>query len=311
MIRVLLVAKDWAGGLARYLSIAMNQREDLRPLWIRTYPSTLLEKLIYRTQRQDWRDKLLKTINHTPRDIAVFINLPVNAQHLEYHSGNILWLTDAPSYEAPFYNAFSRIYVSDPGYAGDVKEVVGSDKFAGVLPFACEPSVHVPKLSQTNTDVCFIGNRDIKRDAYLEQLLISDCSCHIYGNYFAQHSMFWKNPTSFRPSIANSALAQTYARYRISLNIHARVVREGTNMRTFECAACDIAQLVEYRPGIEDLFIPDEEICLFQTPEELSFGLAKLLADEKFRNSLGRKARDRVLAEHTYSHRLNTVLAEF
>ena len=310
MIRFLLVAKDWGGGLARYLSFALNQREDIRPNWIKTYPSTWSEKLIYRTQRCDWRDKLLNTINHTQRDIALFINLPNNPQQLEYQHGNVLWLTDAPSDEAPQYSAFSRIFVSDPGYAGEVKGMVGSAKFAGVLPFACEPSVHSPKLSQPNTDVCFIGNRDLKRDAYLEQLLNSDCSCHIYGNYFAQHPLFWKHPGAFRPGVANSALAQTYARYRISLNIHARVVRAGTNMRTFESAACDIAQLVEYRPGIEDLFIPDEEICLFQTPEEFSFGLAKLLADEELRKTIRRRARDRVLAEHTYSHRLKTVLAE-
>ncbi len=311
MIRFLLVAKDWAGGLARYLHMALQQRDDLITHWLATHPSTMDERLVNRLNRRRWRKNLLTQINCAQRDIALFVNVPPDPEELNYHQANILWLTDAPRYTAQQLAAFSRVYVSDPGYAQEVMDIVGADRFAGILPFACQPQVHTPQPACADTDVCFIGNRDPDRDAYLRQLLNSKHSCHIFGNYFAAHPLFWDHPSAFRPTVSNLALAKIYARHRISLNIHARVVRAGTNMRTFECAACDIAQLVEYRPGIEALFVPDEEICLFRSTEEFASILPRVLADSGLRKTLRHNARARVLAEHTYAHRLGTLLEDF
>ena len=311
LIRFLLVAKDWGGGLARYLYTALRQNEDIQASWLATHPRSLAAKILYRTNRQHWRAQLLEKINHTRRDIALFINPPPNPEQLVFHPGNVLWLTDAPRYGPEQLTAFSRIYVSDPGYGAEVAEVAGEAKFAGTLPFACQPGVHTPQPGKANTDVCFIGNRDPHRDAFLQQLLNTDNSCHIFGNYFLSHPLFWRHPSAFRPSVANTHLARIYARHRLSLNVHAQVVRAGSNMRTYECAACDIAQLVEYRPGIETLFIPDEEICLFQTVEEMTVKLSRLLADADLRNTLRHQARKRALAEHTYAHRIKTLLADF
>lgn len=311
MIRFLLVAKDWRGGLASYLYTALCQRDDIQVDWLATYPRTRVSKFVYRTNRNLWRMDLLDSIDNAKRDVALFVNLPPKPERLAFHPGNILWLTDAPYYSAEQLSAFSRIYVSDPSYVSEVAEVVGQMRFAGVLPFACQPSIHFPNPSYVDTDICFVGNRDPNRDVYLQQLLNTNYSCHIIGNYFLQHRLFWQNITAFRPSVSNKNLAQVYARYRLSLNVHAQVVRHGTNMRTYECAACGIAQLVEYRPGIETLFIPDEEICLFRTVEELTESLSRLLADESLCRAMRCKARRRVLADHTYAHRIETLLAEF
>ncbi len=311
MIRFLLVAKDWGGGLARYLYTALRQNQKVQATWLATYPRTAGTTLIYRTRRRHWRTQLIRRINQARRDITLFVNLPPVPQQLDYHPGNVLWLTDSPQCTPAQLAAFSRIYISDPGYRTEMSELAGANKFAGTLPFACQPGIHSPQAGRAGTDVCFIGSRDPHRDACLERLLDSGCSCHIIGNYFLTHPLFWRHPSAFRPRVANADLARIYARHRLSLNIHARVVREGTNMRTFECAACDIAQLVEYRPGIESLFIPDEEICLFRSADEMAAKLPRLLADAGLRQSLRRRARRRVLAEHTYAHRLQTVLSVF
>lgn len=297
--------------MARYIYTALRQREGIDVAWLPTYPRSKVARFTYRANRNRWRTNLRRSINGARRDIALFVNLPPEPERLIFHSGNVLWLTDAPCYGVEQLAAFSRIYVSDPGYAAEVTEVAGQKKFAGVLPFACQPSIHFPQPGNVDTDICFIGNRDPHRDIYLQQILNADCSCHIIGNYFLQHRLFWQNLKAFRPSVANNSLAKVYSRYRLSLNVHAQVVRHGTNMRTYECASCGIAQLVEYKPGIETLFIPDEEICLFRTADDLAEVLPRLLADGNLRRTMRRRARERVLSEHTYAHRLDTLLKEF
>ena len=91
--------------------------------------------------------------------------------------------------------------------------------------------------------------------------------------------MFWQYPFSFRPAVANDAMGDVYARHKIALNIHARVVRRGTNMRTFECAGYGIPQIVEYRPGIENYFTPEKEILIFRDVDEMAAQIHSLLDD--------------------------------
>ena len=79
-------------------------------------------------------------------------------------------------------------------------------------------------------------------------------------------------------------------------------------MRTFECAGYQIPLLAEYSPGIERCFEPGREIVLFQNNDELSQGLGRLIADERWAQELARAARRRALAEHTYYHRLARML---
>jgi len=310
-MQVLLVAKDWGGGLARYLYAALGDREGTRARWLATYPRSPGAKLAYRVNRHHWRAGVTGAINRARRDVALFVNLPPRPGELDYHPGNVLWLTDAPDYTIEQYAAFARIYVSDPGYADDLAAVAGARKFAGTLPFACLPAMHFPYPARPRTDVCFVGNRDPGRDAYLGYLLASGCSTHVYGNYFLHHRLFWRHPMAIRPGIANRSLARIYARHRLSVNIHAQVVRAGTNIRSFECAACEIAQLVQYRPGIESLFVPGEEILVFNDQDELQAGLERLLGDADLRRRLRTRARQRVLDEHTYGHRLESVLGAF
>lgn len=112
--------------------------------------------------------------------------------------------------------------------------------------------------------MCFIANRDPKRDYYLKALIETGSDIKSYGNYFAKTALYWRRPTSFFPKVKTEKMGSVYAKYSASLNIHAQVVRGGTNMRTFECAAYGIPQLVEYRNGLEEYLEPDKEILVFQ-----------------------------------------------
>jgi len=308
--RVLLVAKPWRGGLADYLFRALRAGAGDGAAWLPSYPHGAVERLRYRLSRGAWRAALIAAVNAAPRDAALFVNLPPGARAIAPHPGNVLWLTDAPRPAAEDLAPFARVFVSDPGHAATVLAAAGRERFAGVLPFACDPGVHAPATGAggATRDVCFIGNRDAKRDAHVAALIASGARVTVVGNYFARHPLYWRHPASFRPRIAPAAMGRVYARHRLSLNVHAAVLREGTNMRTFECAAYGIAQLVEHRPGLDALFEPGSEIATYREPGEIAHRVAALLADPGRCRAMAQRARERALARHTYRHRVAAML---
>ncbi len=309
MKKVLLIAKPWRGGLARYVYLALEQLFPGRVEWIATRPDGWAEQLSYRCNKKLWEQLLLERVQTAERELAIFINhLPVFSS-LEYHPGNVLWLTDGPSPTPGDYDPYARVYLSDAGYLTNVARVVAPERLAGELGFACSPEVHKadPGIAEKK-QICFIGNKDPERDPYLEALLQSDYSVSIVGNYFLRHPFFWSYPTKFLPSVENEKMGQIYAAHQISLNLHARIVRQGTNMRTFESAAYGIPQLVEYRPGIENYFELEKEILTFSNTEEMLEKAKKLLGDKQFKKQLAGNAQSRVMAEHTYRHRVQTIL---
>jgi len=308
-MRILLVAKPWRGGLARYLAAAL---EDLAPgnvLWLPTYPATMSDRLRYRANREVWRSSLVQSIQSSHYDMAIFINTFPGCEGLEPDNRHVLWQTDNPVKVAHLFNRFGKVYISDPGYLDEVRNQFPN---ADYLPFACLPLIHKPHQQRgRGTGVCFIGNRDRARDQILQSLLGARLDLIVYGNYFLQDKLFWQYMHAFRPGIKNDAMGRVYAKYYASLNIHAQVVRAGTNMRTFECAAYGIAQIIEFKTGIENLFEPGREILLFSNIDECRDHIARLAKDRKMATIMSERARKRVLAEHGYCHRLNTILEDF
>jgi spore maturation protein CgeB len=103
-------------------------------------------------------------------------------------------------------------------------------------------------------------------------------------------------------------MGRIYSGHKVSLNIHADVVRRGTNMRTFECAAYGIPQLIEDRPGLEAFFSSGDEIATFVEVEELQERLVRLLSDPVSASAMALRARRRVFKEHSYHHRCVALL---
>lgn len=305
-MRALLVAKPWKGGLADYMLSALREVVAGAVEFIPTYPRTLPERVDYLRDKRGWRRRLVGRINAQRYDAAIFINHMSVFRELENPSRNVLWLLDGPKMEEEDLLPFGRVFLSDPGYASDLPATAS---YAGELPFAHDPALHRPQsFSGQKRGLCFIANKNAKRDVWLAQLSASGLIPTVYGNYFMQHPLFWKHPLSFRPTVAAQAMGAVYARYLAALNIHARVVREGTNMRTFECAGYGVPQLVERRPGLERFFEPDREILVFSSTEECVAQYKRLTGDVRLAGQLTENARRRVLADHTYKQRVLTML---
>lgn len=308
-MKILLVAKQWRGGLGRYYYRTLNDMFPGQVEWLKTRPSTLAEHIIYRRSRKQWRDYLRQRITQGNHDVALFVEYQSAWSKLPADARNILYSIDGITMGRGDLDAFSRIYLSDPGYVTELQAVCMPEQYAGVVPFACYPPLHRPASGLTSSrDVVFIGNRDAKRDAFITSLLERDYRTTIYGNYFLDRDMFWRKPWAFRPAVSNDRMGEIYARHRLSINIHAAVVRAGTNMRSFECAAYGIPQVVEARPGIEDYFAPGEELLLFTNEAEMRAAIDSLLVSPEKAVALAARARTRALQEHTYCHRVVALL---
>jgi hypothetical protein len=310
-VKILLVAKPWRGGLAAYLKAAIDALVPGSAEWLPTYPLSLSERIAYRKNRSAWRRRLTRRVEESRFDAAIFINHLSDFEGLKPRDDYVLWITDDPRPVAGRKLPYARVYISDPGYRMEVAGLLG-ERFQGVLDFACLPSVHRPLgRPRAGRGFCFIGNRDSKRDPYLRRLCLAGADIRVYGNYFPLHPLCWRFPGRFRPSVAVDGMASIYDRHLASINIHARVVKGGTNMRTFECAGYGIPQIVERLPGLESLFSPGEDLLTFATPDELLGQMARLAADSKLARSLAVSAARRVLAEHTYFHRAKRLLDDF
>jgi spore maturation protein CgeB len=307
-MKVVLVAKPWRGGLASYLFRALQDLFPGEAQWWPTRPIHAAERLEFLRNREAWYGRLMERLVSAEAGAIVFINHLKMFDDLPPRPRKVLWLTDDPQARAGELSPYEKICLTDPGYADGVAASVG-DRYRGEVPFGFCPTVHVPAPPASRPDdVCFIGNRDPKRDRYLASLLIRGFRPTVVGNYFLRHPLFWRYPACFRPAVANDRMGRVYAGHRVSLNIHAEVLRQGTNMRTFECAAYGIPQLVEYRPGIERFFTPGEEIATFSDEAEMLERLSGLLAEPSRAAGLAARARRRALREHSYHRRAVSLL---
>jgi len=111
--------------------------------------------------------------------------------------------------------------------------------------------------------------------------------------------------------------ALIYAGGRVNLNLHSSLRDEAAfddsgrflNPRAFEIAAAGGFQITDPRPLLPPLFTPGRELAVAETPGDLPGLIGHYLARPEEAAALGRAARARVLAEHTYQHRLERILA--
>ena len=90
----------------------------------------------------------------------------------------------------------------------------------------------------------------------------------------------------------------------INFNCTSQQMKGAVNQRVFDVPCCGAFLLTDYRRQMEELFEPGEEIVYYNHPDEIP-GLVELYMDRPDkRRAVAEAARRRVLAEHTYDHRM-------
>jgi len=99
-------------------------------------------------------------------------------------------------------------------------------------------------------------------------------------------------------------LPDFYPLSSINFNCTSKQMKGAVNQRVFDVPCCSAFLLTDYRRQVEDLFEPGSEIVFYNHPDEIP-GLVDIYlnAPDK-RQAVAQAARKRVLAEHTYDHRM-------
>src|SRR5438034_304904 len=179
--------------------------------------------------------------------------------------------------------------------------------------WAADPELFQPAPAEKEHDVFFYGYGDKFRREWMQELV---------GKPSRRDPEidFALGGKDFRGDIGNARMigdvpfnvfAQAISRARINLNItrrsHATVYASST-CRPFELAASGAAIVSNPQEGIERWFDVRSELRVVSNADEAAAAYRELLGDPGAAEAMGRRARERVLDEHTYAHRARQIL---
>jgi spore maturation protein CgeB len=215
---------------------------------------------------------------------------------------------------APYYDFFAVIQKDD---FLDKLEELGVEG-ALYLPLAALASFHKPvdlspvEKRRFGADVSFMGAGYPNRRLAFRQFTGYDFK--IWGTEWEGEPLLQRHVQLGGARVSPEDAVRIYNATRINLNLHSSVhaselVGRGdfVNPRTFELAACGAFQLVDERSLLPELFACDE-LVTFSSVEELHGLIRDYLEDEEARQAYALRARERVLCEHTYEHRMQALL---
>jgi hypothetical protein len=179
--------------------------------------------------------------------------------------------------------------------------------------WAADPELFQPAAVEKEYDVFFYGYGDKFRREWMQALIGEPSSV-------GPEIDFALGGLDFRGDIGNARLlgdipfnvfAQAISRGRINLNItrrpHATVYASST-CRPFELAAAGAAIVSSPQDGMDRWFDVGAEVRVVSNADEALATYRELLEDPGAAEAIGRRARERVLDEHTYAHRARQIL---
>jgi spore maturation protein CgeB len=184
---------------------------------------------------------------------------------------------------------------------------------AEVLFWAADPERFAPLDVDKQYDVFFYGYGDKFRREWMREL-VGEPSRQAPELDFALGGRDFRGDTGHARAIGDvpfNVFPRAISAARINLNLtrsaHATVTASST-CRPFELAACGAAIVSNPHDGIERWFEPGRELLVAADAGEALAAYRDLLADPGQAEEMGRRARERVLDEHTYAHRARRLL---
>ena len=117
-----------------------------------------------------------------------------------------------------------------------------------------------------------------------------------------------KNCTLHPPLHYYKELPLFYNACNINFNATSRQMKEAVNQRVFDVPACGAFLLTDYQESIEELFDVGKELIVYKNKKEIPEIAGFYLKHPDKRQSIALKGRERVLNEHTYKHRLTSMI---
>ena len=232
----------------------------------------------------------------------------------------VTWWTDDPFRKPvdailPFYDLF---FIFDRSYIPRLRREGASQ--VHFLPCACDETVYYPRPLHPS-DKAHYGSEIAlvtwyRPDHRLPILTaLSRYNLKVWGRG-------WTSPEARRSLngidqrilqidrfVPDHVAAKIYNAAQIGLNIHSiQTHQAGLNTRSFELLATGAFQLVDAIPGMEELLTPGKEVVAYHSPDEAAELAGYYLQHPENQKTIAACGRKRVLREHTYLHRMQTLL---
>lgn len=178
--------------------------------------------------------------------------------------------------------------------------------------WGADPDFFAPQQVDKSMDVFFYGYGDKFRREWMEAM-VGEPS-RLLDADFALGGRDFQGDTGNARLIGDvpfNAFARAISAARINLCITRRShasVYASSSCRPFELASAGAAIVSNPYDGIERWFEPGSELIVVNDAEQATSAYRELLADPAQAEELGRRARERVLDEHTYRHRARQLL---
>jgi len=277
-----------------------------------------------------WKAALDKAMAREDRvDAAIFLSVPLNLlakvpRYLQERWGvpSIYYEADMPSI-LPSYGGIHFTYYLGAdlsqfsGFLSDSDGVEAAVRAMGArnvgsLHWAADPVIFSPRPLTKDTDVFFTGGTSAFRRDWIYKMLAEPAG-ELLTKTFAMSGRMRESYENVKSLgfLSFDTWKRQVCRSRICLNIsrtpHASI--GGTSStRIFELASMGACIVSSPHKGLEKWFEPSKEIIILRDDERPSEVYSKLLGSPSTMEELGSRARNRVLAEHTYYHRAKELL---
>ncbi|WP_340025129.1 glycosyltransferase [Paenibacillus sp. FSL K6-1096] len=195
------------------------------------------------------------------------------------------------------------------------------------LPLGTDPALFCPSpvSAEFESELCLVGVPYSNRIEMIDFLLAAtDYRIQLVGRGWSRYVQQWNLSASGRVGLVNAWVKpETAAGYyngaKIVLNIHRLaderynrnrmgVAAKSINNRTFDAAACAAFQLTDDKPGLSGQFAAGQEIIPYLDKYDFLQKLHYYMAHDQERRHIADAARRRVLAAHTFEHRIQQLL---
>ena len=281
-------------------------------------------------QRRQWhlrRDQeLLRTAAKTQPDLIFLLwGKSFSADFLACLKGSakcplVTWWLDDPFLTPldgnpfPLYDLF---FTFDRSYIAPLKKAGARD--VRFLPCACDETVYFPRRlssqerARYGCEIALVAWNSPGRIHTVKAL--AGFNLKVWGRG-------WRAPETgkilngegrriFQSErfVPDAETAKIYSAAQIGLNIHSvQTHQAGLNTRSFELLAAGAFQMMDAVPGMEELLEPEKEAVVYRSPEEAAERARYYLKHPEQRDPIARRGRERTLREHTYLHRMKTLL---
>ena len=139
----------------------------------------------------------------------------------------------------------------------------------------------------------------------------------ILGAICQQHSLdlFTRDPKFHLPNMVNHGpvryfdeMPLVFRKSRINLNISLRSILSGIPQRAFDIMGSGGFLLSNFQSDFLDDFIPGEDFVYYESPDDLLSKIDYYLAHEAEREAIASSGHDKIVAAHTYRHRVRSML---